>query len=426
MSSEESLPSLSELEKIIQRANCFAVVWVLVEVLLVCIVVAFVDWERVLKDPLTSFVVVLVFVGPTIMDILRQTFQKKREIEQLKEETRFGEYDKYRLRRLVDQTLDRLELTQPGPPVYVTPEKSLNAGAFRLGLGGFLRSLNGVYLNRQLLHRLTSAEIQYIIGHELGHYYRYYLLSQRFHSLSLLLGAVLALFVSQHVGLSNVFSIINVLVCGSFFSMISSLLINRHERTIEFLCDSFGARVNGVIVSINSLLKSGIDEEVYFAVLYQQLISRHDKNLSAIDVVEAAQSAIPYGHRTREELEKIVDASIRQKAQKNGALSVKGFLEYAWNGPEEDEGVDEQLAEFKSVFNSPRLPWEQMLEYDAGVGLRESQIENLVGLLESHPHHVLFSIPGEVEGTEITHPATSRRIRFLWKNRKEIESDLMR
>ena len=77
-----------------------------------------------------------------------------------------------------------------------------------LGFGGFFKSLNGVYLNRQVLHKLEPEEVQDVMGHELGHYYKHYLLGDRFRAITTALGALLGIYVSQVVGMGNFISMI--------------------------------------------------------------------------------------------------------------------------------------------------------------------------------------------------------------------------
>lgn len=217
MRNSDVIPERFVLIEQIRRANQFAVPWVVIQLILLIVITLQIDWTRITNEPLFAVVALLVILGPHFMSVLRHYALNKREIGRLKELTRFGEFDKYRLRTLVDETLDRLYLDRPGPPVYITADKSLNAGSLHLGLGGFFRSLNGVYLNRQILHRLTAQQVQSIIGHELGHFYRYYLLSQRVHGLTLALGAFSGLLVTQWVGMSSFISMIALSACGSVF-----------------------------------------------------------------------------------------------------------------------------------------------------------------------------------------------------------------
>lgn len=419
---DDTIPVQSELIERVRRANRLAMPWVLIQFALTIGLATFVNWSQILDEPLIAVVAVLVIVGPFMMSILRRYALSKREIGDLKEQTKFGEFDKYRLRFLLNDTLNRLDLPLPGPPVYITSDKSLNASSVHLGVGGVFRSLNGVYLNRQLLHHLTSAEVQDIIGHELGHFYRYYLLSERFHGITLALGSVSGLVVAQVVGMSSLLSMFALSLCGSVYWMISGVLIARNAMAIEYLCDSFGAQVHGIAVSINGLLKLGVEEEMQLAIHYQQLAARGKSNLNALDVIQAIDAAIPYGHRSREEIERSVSEAIKQRAQYRNKLSLTGFFEYAWKSDDDEDEVDELMKKIQRAQNVPRLDWERLLKRPDRIDLNEQEIQPLIEMIVAHPDEVLFRTPAELGDADGVHPPIAARILYLWKNRTEIES----
>ena len=422
MHDNDNIPRRTELIERIQRANRLAVPWVLIQFVLAILLAMGIRWAQILDEPLIAVVAVLVIVGPHIMGVLRRYALNKREIGDLKEQTKYGEFDKFRLRFLVDDTLDRLDLPRPGPPVYITADKSLNASSLHLGFGGFFRSLNGVYLNRQILHHLTAKEVQDIIGHELGHFYRYYLLNQRFHGLTLLLGAFGALLVTQWMGMSSIVSMIALSVCGSVFWTVSGWLIARNAMAIEYLCDDLGAQVHGAAVSINGLLKLGVESEIQLAIQQQQLSARNKRNLNARDVIEAIEVAIPYGHTSREELERAVNESIERRAQQRQTLSLSGFLEHAWKSDEDEGEIDDLVKKIELAQSVPRLDWESLLDRPGQIDLHEDQIDQLVEMIQDNPDQILFRSPEELGDTDGIHPPMSLRILYLWKNRKEIET----
>ncbi|QDV22100.1 Protease HtpX [Aureliella helgolandensis] len=422
-------PRRSDLLSKLESANRSAWLWVTAQMVAVAGAAFLIDWQRIINEPLLSAVAIGLMVGPPTMELMKLWAQNKKEIDDLKEDTRFGEFDKHLLRRLQRDTLRQLGLPDERVPVYITADKSLNASAVRLGLGAFFKSLNGIYLNRQILHRLDPQEVQDIMGHELGHYYKYYLVNSRFLALTFLLGGMVGLIVAQWTGMSSFFSVIISFACASGFWKITGLLWSKHGETIEYLCDDLGAHVHGVHVSINGLLKIGIDAETQMEIHHQALQATQHGSMSARSVVEAVQAAIPYGNPSREELEKAVERSLKLHARKESGISLGGFYRYLRDS-ESEQNVEDQLAEQRQMFEAlqtlPRLPWESLLRDPQQIHFSENELHRLIDLLESRPTELLFRLPEEAARTGDVHPPLRNRILYLWYNRGEIEQSIRR
>lgn len=423
--SNSAVPNRAALLRQLEAANRF--VWLSVPGQLAAVgcLVAIIDWNRVEANPLLPTIALAFMVGPIVLGILQSWAQKKKEIGDLREDTHFGQYDKYRLQTLFQDTLQRLNLPDEKLPVYITANKFLNAGALHLGFGGFFKSLNGVYLNRQILHKLDPEEVQDIMGHELGHYYKHYLLGDRFRAVTTALGALLGIYVSQVVGMGSFISMIALSGCATIFWSVSSFQRARHGQTIEFLCDDLGAQVHGVEASINGLMKLGADSELQQAVLQQAMQSRHYEGLSPAQIMQAVQTAVPYGHVSRDELEKAVEQSLKKQAKQSQQASLSGFVKYLWNSDLEEEAKEEFDAELRKIAqirSTPRLKWESLLDDPERLHLNEPQIEQLVEMIKDQPSHLLFHIPDEAGSMDGVHPPLKLRILYLWHNRDEIEA----
>ena len=106
-----------------------------------------------------------------------------------------------------------------------------------------------------MLHKLSAAEVQDIMGHELGHYYRHYLVADRFRWVTLTLGALIGILTVQLFNFTNAFWGLFVLASvASGFSWLAALPWHRHGQAIEYLCDDVGSQVHGIVPSINGLL----------------------------------------------------------------------------------------------------------------------------------------------------------------------------
>lgn len=423
---QSNVPSRGALLDQLRRANQIAWVWVGFQLLTVAGIGFLIDWTVVLKQPMLTTLAIGMMIGSEAMPLARLWAQQKREIGDLKEDTRYGAFDKHNLRTLYRETVRKLGLPDRRIPIYITPDKSLNASAVRLGLPSLFKSFNGIYLNRQVLHRLEPEEVQDIMGHELGHFYRHYLVSSRFTMLTFVVGAMLGILLAQWTGMTNLFGIIISCALGAGFWNVSRKLWARYGRTIEYLCDDFGAQVAGVPTSINGLLKLGADGEMQMEVQYRAILSQKDGRLSAREVVEAVEKAIPYGGTSRESLEKAVEREMALRQSKESRLSVVGFLDYAWNN-DTHEAVDEQLHEqakaMQLLQSVPRLNWESLLANPAEVHFREHELPRLIEVIEANPDQALFRLPQELGAVADVHPPLRDRILYLWHNRDAIERE---
>ncbi len=417
--SRYSIPSREELLARFDAANRYAIAWLLLEVLAMAALGAGIDWPRVAEQPLITTVAIAAVVGPFVMSLLHGFAEKKVEVRNLKESTRFGPYNKDKLRELFRDTLFRLGLPDEDLPLYITADRTLNAGARYLGLGSLFRSLQGVFLNRQILHRLDPDETQTILGHELGHYYRYMLASERFHIVTLLLGGMLGVFVSQYIRLPFALGILAVFLVPEAFWWATSRVWARNAMLVEFLCDDHGARVHGVTASINTLLKLGADSEMLFALQEQELLNPRYEHLSAIEIARAVEESIPYGDANPQALEEAVRQSLKNRAKANREITVGGFLNYAWTGGEEGD-LDELREESEALKSRRRLDWESLRDPRTR-RLDEAGIERLVEMLEDNPDALLFRCPDEAGHGDGIHPPLPLRILYLWDNRHAIE-----
>ncbi len=418
-SGRTTVPRKDELLIQLARANQFAWMWVFVELCCVAGASMLVDWATALQEPIVSLVAVGMIVGPTGMSILRLWVQKKKEIGELKESTSFGQFNKHRLRSLYKDTVRRLGLPDENLPVYITADKSLNASAVRLGLLGFFKSMNGIYLNRQVLHRLEPEEVQDIMGHELGHYYKYYLVNQRFTSLTILLGAILGLLIGQWTGMSSFFSVIVSAAGASLLFKLDGFLWSRNGMAIEYLCDDLGAQVCGLATSVNGLLKLGVDAEMQLEIQQQTLLSKKAGNLSPRAIMEAVEKALPYGQTSPQELDDAIQRSLKERAHYENQKSLTGFLDYAWNSDNQediDEQIDMQMKAFRALHALPRLEWEALLSNPVEVAFQDYEIAALVALIKENPDKVLFRLPQEAGLVADVHPPLRERILFLAEN----------
>lgn len=417
MSLLDESPDRKELIAQLAYANGSAWFWVGLQMVAIVVLAAWIDWPRVANQPMMPLVAIGLVLLQTMSGVAMLWARKKKRIDNLRESTRFGQYDKHQLDTLFKETLRKLNLPNERLPVYIVNDKLLNAAAVRLGLGDLFRSLNGIYLNRQVLYKLSPAEVQDIMGHELGHYYRHFIAIDRFRVVTMVLGVVIGISIAQASGMEDLVGALLLAVTTGTLFWVSGLPWRRLAKTIEFLCDDFGAQVNGIVPSINGLMKIGAEAEIVLSVQAQVFARRTaGANLTIREIADAVQDSIPYGHVSGDRLLEAVEREL--KATDNDRVSIKGFLEYLWSSDSEDEEeVDEwklQAIRYQSI---PRLDWESLLPDDR-IEFDRASIRKLVQMIEAAPGLSLVRATTQSD----THPALKQRILYLWKNRQAIEA----
>jgi Zn-dependent protease with chaperone function len=417
------VPRRDQLLAKFESANRWGIALLLLQIIGIAGLAFLIDWKQAQQQTLLTTIAIAAVVGPFAMSILTMLVSKRKEIGDLQEQTRFGEFDKHKLRKLFDDTLRRLGLPNYRIPVYIVADKFTNAMVLHLGMGFIFRSLNGVYLNRQALHKLNADELQDIIGHELGHYYRYYLVADRFRIVSLILGVLLSIFVVQFIGLGDgILGWVALSVCIGAVWKLVHLPQAINSWTIEYLCDDLGAQVHGVCTSVSGLMKLGAEAELLTRIQREAILSMAGNNLNVHEIVEAIEKALPYGHASQEEISKSVEKAVRDRAQQGGTIG--GFLRYAWQSDadaENDAEAEEEMRKLKKLDSIPRLPWESLMAHSGEIRFDETSLEKLVGMILQYPDHVLFRTSDALK-PEASHPPLKQRILYLWNNRREIES----
>ena len=420
MAKTTTVPRRSDLITQMQRANRFAWAILFFEIALIGIACPIVDWAWVMREPIFTAIAIFATISPFASSIAIHWSEKKKRIEDLKETTRFGQYDKYSLQKLFRETLAKLRLPEENLPVYIVANRSMNAAALHVGFGSFLKSLNGIYLNRQVLHKLEPTEIQDLMGHELGHYYKYYLVIDRFRIVTVILGSLLAMLTVQLFGMDGYLGYLLLMFVAGIAWWLSSLPYARNATAIEFLCDDFGAQVGGVFASIQGLLKLGLSSEVECVVMQQAILSKVAGNLNPTELIETIFGAIPYGHATREEIEDRVNRELK-KRESEKSKSLMGLLRYMWNSDTDADAADVLVEEAKKLAKlqtMPRLDWERLLANPTHIQFNEQGMRQLIELIEAQPEQLLFRVPEEPGAV---HPPLRTRILYLWHNRVEIE-----
>ena len=233
-----------------------------------------------------------------------------------------------------------------------------------------------------------------------------------------------ALFAMQLIGYHNWWGLLVAVAISSALAYIVSLPMAQMSKTIEYLCDDFGAAASGVVAAINDLLKGGMESELSERVQIKLLeMSLAGQTLPPQEILQLYTEALPFGQVDEQKVMASVQEAAKQRVGKG--FSVVDFFKDLWGTNDVDsDDLEEMIAKAKVIHQLPKLEWPAGVGPMGNAGLNEAEIGRLVEALEANPDRLLFHLIGELPGQATTHPSFRSRILYLWNNREEIEAQV--
>lgn len=412
-----AVPTYSDLQKRFDRSERIARLVALAEAVVLCGALTTIRPAFLAANVLGTVLVLGISSGSILLGLLRLLAEHKHSVADLDPKRTFGKFTGLEIQEIVAECFAQAGISPQKARAYLSPDRTANAKAIRLGLGRYLPALDAVYINRSLLNYLTRNELEAVIGHELGHITTYHNGWMAYHLLHAATVAGLSLLLYQILGGGLDLELMAVVVLAGLLHGAVGWARGRGSHDLEFLCDLEGARIAGRHAALSELVKTARRVEVETALQCAAMEAKiSGVPLSWNDLQQEVQGILALDSDQLAALEKDYAravAELSKRRQKSGLTDFARFL-WGYDSYETLADLDQEHAKLKRLLAEDATLDE--LEYDEQGLVALPTIERIVRRIQSQPDRPVFRIPGEANDAANSHPSHARRLFFLWQH----------